>query len=54
MVFSFVVFFSQKKSVGYSLFLQKNCQKIESGHHLENNLVKFGYILDMKVGKKIK
>jgi hypothetical protein len=24
----------------------------QSGHHPENNLAKFGYILDMKLGKK--
>jgi hypothetical protein len=26
----------------------------QSGYHSENNLAKFGYILDMKVGKKKK
>jgi hypothetical protein len=26
----------------------------QSGNHPENNLAKFGYILDMKVGKKKK
>jgi hypothetical protein len=26
----------------------------QSGHHPENNLAKFGYILDMKVEKKSK
>jgi hypothetical protein len=27
---------------------------IQNGDHPENNLAKFGYILDMKVGKKQK
>ncbi len=41
-------------SLSQSGFLLRILWCIQNGDHPENNLAKFGYILDMKVGKKQK
>jgi hypothetical protein len=34
--------------LGTKDFFSQFCDKVQSGNHLENNLIKFGCILDMK------